>query len=46
MKPHPEATAISECSSHRLRPMMEVHHDLIDAIAGQILSDIADERFA
>src|SRR6185436_19431862 len=46
MKLHTETTTITECSSHRLRTMMQVHHDLIDAIAGEIFGDITDQRFS
>jgi hypothetical protein len=43
MKLHPEATAIAERSSHRIRSMMKVHHDLIDSVASEIFGDVTDE---
>src|SRR6185369_12143018 len=46
IKLHPETAAITERSSHRLRTMMQVHDDLIDAIAGEILGDVTDKRFS
>src|SRR6185369_7770436 len=46
MKLHTETTTIAERASHRLRTMMQVHHDLIDAIAGEIFGDITDKRLS
>ena len=46
MKLHAETTAIAERSSHRLGTMMQVHHDLIDAVAGEIFGDVTDEWFS
>ena len=46
MKLYAEPAAIAEGSSYRLRPMMQVHDDLIDAVAGEIFGDVTDERFS
>ncbi len=41
-----EATAITQRTPHRLRPVMQVHHDLVDTVTGEILGNITDERFS
>jgi len=41
-----KTTAITQRTPHRLRPVMKVHHDLIDSIRGEILGDITDEWFS
>src|SRR5215213_1764255 len=46
MKLHAEPTAVAECTSHGLRTMMQVHDDLIDAVACEILGDVTDEWFS
>src|SRR6185437_10082669 len=46
MKLHPEPTAITERTPHRLRTMMQVHNNLIDTVAGEIFGDVADERLS
>ena len=46
MKLYAEPAAIAEGSSYRLRTMMQVHDDLIDAVAGEIFGDVTDERFS
>jgi hypothetical protein len=41
-----EATAIAQGSLDRLGPMVQVHHNLIDTVAGEIFSHVANERFS
>jgi hypothetical protein len=31
---------------NRLRPVMKVHYYLVDAVTGEILGDVTDERFS
>jgi hypothetical protein len=46
MQLHPKTTAITQRAPHRLRPVMQVHNDLIDSVTSEILGDITDERFS
>ena len=46
MKLHAKAAAIAERASNRLGTMMQVHDDLIDAVAGEIFGDVTDEWFS
>src|ERR1041384_8131198 len=46
MKFDSETTAVTQRPPHRLRTVMQVNDDLVDAIRGEVLGDITDEGFS
>jgi hypothetical protein len=46
MKLHAKLTSVAERPSHRLRAMMKVDDDLVDAVTSKILGDVTNEWFS